>query len=459
MRSVIGPKPDFFIALLLTVLLAACAGDQAAGLPGSSVVDSAGIEIVRSEAGSQLRLLSVREVLRIGSVDGPPETQLHLVRRLAVDEGDTIYAPVGGDQIRVFAPDGRHLRTLGREGEGPGEYRGVSAVYVAGDTLAVLDMRLYRVTTLRRDGTVLETAALPLAESGFTTVVGRTADGWLLHAPEQREWPAHGEFIDLAQRLLHVAQEPDVIAALQRVTSSPELARTVLEYGTGRMYGMTMNGVLTGQRPFWQPTQSWAVDRRGRFYRAAGDAYRIDVFDDQGSPLRSIRRSHEPVPITGELRRRLLDAARAHHDTVPARTEFGTDPMETYRFRMQNSPAVHLPVLGRLFVSPGGELLVERPDLAEDPVARSNGPGYRAAKLTGTCSMGVACCAAPSCCHRGSHRTYSAMAVRSPACTVTTSTSSTSSGCESERAGRAAPHATARARQAGGYDCRGGAGL
>ena len=66
---------------------------------------------------------------------------------LTTDKQGTTYI---GDppraQFFVYAPDGKFLRTLGRRGKGPGEYRYLTSVGWTGDTLWMYDMNHQCVT-------------------------------------------------------------------------------------------------------------------------------------------------------------------------------------------------------------------------------------------------------------------------------------------------------------------------
>ena len=54
-------------------------------------------------------------------------------------QGNIFVGDVIRNEILVFTPTGEHLRTIGREGAGPGEYRSPRSLGVLGDTLAVSD--------------------------------------------------------------------------------------------------------------------------------------------------------------------------------------------------------------------------------------------------------------------------------------------------------------------------------
>jgi hypothetical protein len=106
-------------------------------------------------------LLVLEEDLRIGSV-ADPDLGFSAVYQVDVDRDGQIYAFEAQDvEIRVFSPEGRLLRRIGRQGEGPGEFDRLERFGVAGDTIWVLDGGLRRLTLFSRDGTVLDTKPSP----------------------------------------------------------------------------------------------------------------------------------------------------------------------------------------------------------------------------------------------------------------------------------------------------------
>ncbi len=122
-------------------------------------------------------LLAVLSAAACSQTDVDPETARPVARVAAVDtllESDTIYvarvsraymAPDGRtfvtDQVQrrvlEFASDGALLRVFGRSGDGPGEFRGPTAMSVWGrDSLVVTDLTNRRVSVFRQsDGQFL----------------------------------------------------------------------------------------------------------------------------------------------------------------------------------------------------------------------------------------------------------------------------------------------------------------
>ena len=131
--------------------------------------------------------------LRIGDVDDP-EYSFNRIGAVAFDAGGRIYVADQGDfRIRVYGRDGRHLRDFGREGDGPGEFRFVTAAGVLPDTIWVADWRLNRLTYFDSLGNVLGTTTStaryddPSLRPGVPTFLLKDGTGFLTPAyPAER---------------------------------------------------------------------------------------------------------------------------------------------------------------------------------------------------------------------------------------------------------------------------------
>jgi len=179
---------------------------------------------------------------------------------VAVDHEGRIYLADGPPAIvLVFGPDGRGMARVGREGDGPGEFR-APGVLVVRDTLVVPSGEGHRaVTTFRLDGT-------PIAR-------------W--HAPSG-SWvgPAHGDTTGAMTLLDLLAQPP----ALRRVglDGAPrpgfKMPRSAEPPGTTHPEAIlvTTEGYLVAGLP---QRGRWAV------VRAPADTLRIVVAPDGIVPL------------------------------------------------------------------------------------------------------------------------------------------------------------------------------
>jgi len=117
-------------------------------------------------------------VLSLGSEDDP----LFQVAAAALRPGGGALVALGGSgEIRFYGPDGRMEATLGRSGEGPGEF-GIlqSAGLLAGDTAWAFDYALRRFTLLHPDQGILEVRSLEPAPLRALAVGPLAGGSWIL---------------------------------------------------------------------------------------------------------------------------------------------------------------------------------------------------------------------------------------------------------------------------------------
>lgn len=95
---------------------------------------------------AQVPEYTLEPTVRIGSV-ADPETALEVVTLLSAtpDDGIAVAQP-GSSSIWIFASSGERQKVVGGEGDGPGEFRAVSAMGWRGDTLWAADGGHFRVT-------------------------------------------------------------------------------------------------------------------------------------------------------------------------------------------------------------------------------------------------------------------------------------------------------------------------
>ena len=119
--------------------------------------------------------------LRLGGIDAPVQ-ELFADRPDVVAAGDgTLYVRVSSPPvIEVFAADGEHLRSIGREGEGPGEFRIASAHGLVGDTLWVLDFPTPRISRFGMDGSHVSTTLMQVIDHGRPFTAPQTLSALLL---------------------------------------------------------------------------------------------------------------------------------------------------------------------------------------------------------------------------------------------------------------------------------------
>jgi 6-bladed beta-propeller protein len=144
---------------LIFLLVAGCGGAEAAKL-AQARIDTLpnGTVSVMSDgptAWSDSSGASLVETARFQGEDGTP-AELGQPESIAVDGAGRVYVVDGKPAaIKVFSADGQLIRTVGREGEGPGEFR-VGFIAVRGDRLVLHDPRIGRTSVYDTAGTFLK---------------------------------------------------------------------------------------------------------------------------------------------------------------------------------------------------------------------------------------------------------------------------------------------------------------
>lgn len=151
--------------------------------PGAVVArDSAGIRVVdnREPEWSPEEAWRLGDpVLDLGGPDAAGPTAFQWVTTAFFTESGVLVVVESAGDIKLFGGDGHPLRTIGGNGDGPGEFRMVAGAGLVGDSVWVYDYSHRRLTYLGLDGGLgsvhsLEGQDLPLMP------VGRLGDGFLL---------------------------------------------------------------------------------------------------------------------------------------------------------------------------------------------------------------------------------------------------------------------------------------
>ena len=133
------------LTLVLAVLAAAPIGAQ---------------EVVESAAPRDPDLtIAEQPLVRIGMLDGPLEYIFgNVTGAVRLDDGSIVVVDEQSHNVRRYDANGRHLWTSGREGDGPGEYRGLRLLRnCPGAAITVFDWVQDRITDLDADGNVVDT--------------------------------------------------------------------------------------------------------------------------------------------------------------------------------------------------------------------------------------------------------------------------------------------------------------
>ncbi|MCK5652360.1 MAG: hypothetical protein KAJ42_13325 [Gemmatimonadetes bacterium] len=168
---------------LLLIAAVGCGGSSDS--PEAPVVrDSAGVRIVEYARLPSVGPVSVPEVptLQLGVLQGDTVQEFgYVTSATRLSDGTIVVADAGASQLRAFSSGGSLRWISGREGDGPGEYRNIGWVREHGDSIAVFDRALRRLTILSADGEMRRVVNPELTPDGLRpSVISVLSDGSMI---------------------------------------------------------------------------------------------------------------------------------------------------------------------------------------------------------------------------------------------------------------------------------------
>lgn len=240
---------------------------------------------------------TLREVSRVGMIDGPPEYLLGGSPAFTVGpDGSLFVADIRGD-LRSYDPDGRFVRTLARQGEGPGEVTYVVGMDVSVDgRLAVLDFGNGRVSVFSADGDLVRD--IRLRPSAGRPGYGRDAVRWdergelwiALHPPRSGPDTLGARRRPLYGRLAGHEEVRDTLFLPPRAWEGCE--RRLPTYATG---------FFEDRRVPHMPFAHWAGSRSGALAFGCSARYAFDLVRPRGGVTRISRAWEPPLRTDGEV--------------------------------------------------------------------------------------------------------------------------------------------------------------
>jgi hypothetical protein len=291
-----------------------------------SVRDSAEVRIVESRAESPGEApawqVDEEQGMRIGVAEGAAEYQLGGVRgAVRLREGGVVIANSQMSALRYYDSAGRFAWAVGRDGSGPGEFKALDGLAAyRGDSVAVWDRALWRLTVVGPDGGVGRTVNVHGLNSVVARLRGALSDGSFVLA-------AAGSAEDFLRN--DPGERRDSVSYL-RFTPDGVLADT-LDRRAAEEYVTARSGHHILIRPVLFGRDSHVAVGGDRVFVGQSDEFRIDVMDRDGTQVMSIRRTGElRTPTRQELARARSEAdaaGDAHVRTTGASGSPRTEPL------------------------------------------------------------------------------------------------------------------------------------
>ncbi len=347
------------------VIIAGCAGEQGTSSDAAVTrIDSAGVAIVMNHGPDRPGPFTLERRLTIGGEMDGVEAFGNLSDRVvdADAAGNLLVLDPQNHRLLTYDSAGARIRTVGREGGGPGEFRFPSALTVVGDgTAHVFDYGKRGLVTFAPDGTATEESLTSETSRAYVRRV--EIDGTRRFVEAEDSGPPPG--------VPTGATGP----APPRTAIAPEgmTRRFVVAHAGGRQDTLLVSDrplhpmqqvpgcrVSVSLGPIFEPVLAWAVGS-GRLAYVDGSAYRADLVDG-GANRVSVRRDLPMQPSTPAL---------AEQDVGEFRVEWlgGGCSAPAAAVVEQRGVAPHVPAVRSMVIAPDGSLWVKRFAIKGDTAA------------------------------------------------------------------------------------------
>lgn len=303
---------------------------------------------------ASVRAQDVQVDLRIGATDGAEPYLFHNVRGIGtLTNGEIVVLNSGTSEVRIFSAAGEFLRSFGREGDGPGEFRTPLLLGVANDEIMVQDPE--RIQFFDPQGNVIRSFQAFRSDRTYIEVSGHIGDGWV----------ARRRITSRPDEIVPGQYYADTIS-LQTIDSVGTRLSEIARYPARREVGLPAGTPGTRKYyPLFEGAHFAATSSDGRAFLTDRESYRVSVFDQQGRQIRTITQEHTPRRITQVHLDRYLELAQPGGRDRP-RSDLIVNATDG---RLAAPRPEVLPALGQILAAPDGSFWVERPDLSADPGA------------------------------------------------------------------------------------------
>ena len=275
--------------------------------------------------------IEFEEDLVIGRGNDDTNYTFYGARGLAVDVKGRIYVlDSGNGRVQVFDSEGGFLRTIGRRGEGPGEFQSPSSIAVAGGRLLVTGTRDKRLRAWNLEGELLQDKEASAPET-LTLVQGLKDESFIATYQAIERWEtAEGRGASSAKALVPAHVDPDGV-----------VSRAFVELPTAAPVYRRAGHIAMPRVPFARPRV--AASSTGDVYAIRGDEYQVFAYSKTGEARWALRASGRMPPLP-----------EAHIDAALARLRATNDLIE----RADIDWPVRLPAISGLNVDGSGNLYI-----------------------------------------------------------------------------------------------------
>lgn len=184
------------------------------------------------------------------------------------------------NNIKIFSSEGKFINTIGRQGQGPGDFNGPFLLAVTKDRIYVWDFRNRRICVLTHDGEFILSKEIPKIRERIQNI---------------KPLP-NGDVI--VEKEITYYEDPDrpQECKIELYSADLEYKKTIYSKNIWRTRYIKKPELRNIPQPY-PPLVYWDVSPRGQIILGYSEKYEIEIYDSQGTKISSFAHSYEPVKM------------------------------------------------------------------------------------------------------------------------------------------------------------------
>lgn len=264
------------IIFIIIILISACTQNRTAW-KGRTETEN-GVTVIKNP-GQPIytkAILSLKEDLSLGAASGD-EFLFSVIKELDVDDQENIYVLDWKEaHVLVFDRNGRHLRTIGRRGQGPGEFQRPMDISIFGNQIVVHDLeRCLSFFTL--DGKFIRSIT-------SVDILGI----WDVYCDSKGNIICHLSIFD--------PKNPKFLFRKYRTDMN-----LVCQFAESPRPG------YSPPYDIFAPLPSMTIDQEDNIVFGYPEDYTIQVFNPEGKLIKKIEREYQPVGLSNEDKKEMKE--------------------------------------------------------------------------------------------------------------------------------------------------------
>jgi hypothetical protein len=213
----------------------------------------------------------------------PKDVFFQGVTDIASDLRGSVYVcDYKANHIKKFDAAGKYLKSIGRQGQGPGEFNMPFHIAVTADHLFVYDMQNQRLSALTPEGEYIKSVPL---------IVGAGR-------PDRMSPLPNGDIVMGWETIFYADRSKPQEYSIRIYSPDLELRKTVTSHDIWRNKYMEIDGRFTNIIQPFSPDVSWDVTADGKIVVGFQKDYVIEIYDPAKGKVASFTHPYEPVKVT-----------------------------------------------------------------------------------------------------------------------------------------------------------------